>query len=221
MESTAAQMTWYVPHDMQGLFHLMGGNGAAAKKLDQQFQIADQHNFITLHHRQDKFVADMRRRAFLNYGSQPSMQVGFVFNYVGKPWLTQYWTREVTERIYSHLDPQNGYNGDEDQGFMGSLSVLLKMGLFQMRGGAAIDPIYEIGSPIFDKITIKLNNHYYLADEFVIETRNNSSENRYIQSATLNGKEHNTFFLPHEQVTKGGKLILEMGDKPNKSWGIR
>ncbi|MCK5704770.1 MAG: GH92 family glycosyl hydrolase, partial [Cyclobacteriaceae bacterium] len=167
VESTATQSTWFVPHDMKGLFSLMGGNEKAALKLNQQFQIADSHDFISKSFKADRFVHNALHNTYLNYGNQPSMQVGFVFNYTGKPWLTQYWTREVTERIYSHLDPQNGYNGDEDQGFMGSLSVLLKMGIFEMRGGAAINPIYEIGSPIFDEITIKLNNEYYLADEFI------------------------------------------------------
>lgn len=219
VESTAAQSTWFVPHDMQGLFNLMGGNDKAAMKLNQQFQISDVHDFISKSFKKDKFVNRARHNTYLNYGNQPSMQVGFVFNYAGKPWLTQYWTREVTERIYSHLDPQNGYNGDEDQGFMGSLSVLLKMGIFEMRGGAAIDPVYEIGSPIFDKITIKLDKAYYLADEFVIETRNNSSANRYIQSATLDGKSLNKSWFYHKDLVDGGKLILQMGDKPNKAWG--
>lgn len=219
VESTAAQSTWFVPHDMNGLFNLMGGADKAALKLNQQFHIGDSHDFISKGFKADRFVHKALHNTYLNYGNQPSMQVGFIFNYAGKPWLTQYWTREVTERIYSHLDPQNGYNGDEDQGFMGSLSVLLKMGLFQMRGGAAIDPIYEIGSPIFDKITIKLNKAYYLADEFVIETRNNSSANRYIQSATLDGKSLNKSWFSHKELVDGGKLILQMGDKPNKSWG--
>jgi putative alpha-1,2-mannosidase len=204
---------------MKGLFELMGGPEKAALKLNQQFLISDVHDFISKSYMADRFVDRARHNTFLNYGNQPSMQVGFVFNYAGKPWLTQYWTREVTERIYSHLDPQNGYNGDEDQGFMGSLSVLLKMGLFQMRGGAAIDPIYEIGSPIFDKITIQLNKDYYLADEFVLETINNSSENRYIQSATLDGKAWNKSWFYHKDLVDGGKLILNMGDKPNKKWG--
>lgn len=219
VESTATQSTWFVPHDMKGLFELMGGPEKAALKLNQQFLISDVHDFISKSYKADRFVDRARHNTFLNYGNQPSMQVGFVFNYAGKPWLTQYWTREVTERIYSHLDPQNGYNGDEDQGFMGSLSVLLKMGLFQMRGGAAIDPIYEIGSPIFDKITIKLNKDYYLADEFVIETNNNSSENRYIQSATLDGKTWNKSWFFHKDLVDGGKLMLNMGDEPNKKWG--
>jgi len=220
VESTAAQSTWFVPHDMSGLFDLMGSNDEAAKKLNQQFHIADSHDFISKTFKSDRFVHKALHNTYLNYGNQPSMQVGFIFNYAGKPWLTQYWTREVTERIYSHLDPQNGYNGDEDQGLMGSLSVLLKLGLFETRGGAALKPIYEIGSPIFDKVIIKLNDQYYPGVEFVIETKNNSSKNRYIQSATLNGQLLNNAWFYHEELIKGGMLILEMGDKPNKNWGI-
>jgi predicted alpha-1,2-mannosidase len=219
VESTATQSTWFVPHDMKGLFDLMGGRDKAALKLNQQFLISDVHDFISKSYKADRFVARARHNTYLNYGNQPSMQVGFVFNYAGKPWLTQFWTREVTERIYSHLDPENGYNGDEDQGFMGSLAVLLKMGIFQMRGGAAVHPIYEIGSPIFDKITIKLNKDYYLGDAFIIETKNNSSDNRYIQSATLDGKPWNKSWFYHEDLVDGGNLILQMGNKANEDWG--
>ncbi len=219
VESTATQSTWFVPHDMNGLFDLMGGPDKAALKLNQQFQIADVHDFISKSFKSDRFVHKALHNTYLNYGNQPSMQVGFVFNYTGKPWLTQYWTREVTERIYSHLDPQNGYNGDEDQGLMGALSVLLKLGLFEMKGGAAIEPIYEIGSPIFDKVTIKLNSKYYPGGKFVIETKDNSSKNRYIQSAVLNGKTWNNAWFYHDELVKGGSLILKMGDQPNKEWG--
>lgn len=219
VESTAAQSTWFVPHDMSGLFALMGGAEKAAIKLNQQFQIADVHDFISKPFRADKFVNDARLNTYLNYGNQPSMQVGFIFNYAGKPWLTQYWTREVVERIYSDLDPQNGYNGDEDQGLMGSLSVLLKIGIFEMRGGAAIKPIYEIGSPLFDKVTIRLNPDYYEGSEFVIETRNNSDKNRYLQSILLNGDPMDKVWIYHEDLVKGGRLMLEMGSAPNKELG--
>lgn len=147
------------------------------------------------------------------------MQVGFIFNYAGKPWLTQYWTREVVNRIYSDLDPHHGYNGDEDQGFIGSLAVLLKVGLFQMRGGASLKPIYEIGSPLFDKVTIKLNPDYYEGSEFVIETRNNSDENRYLQSVNLNGRAMDKVWFYHTDMVNGGRLILEMGNTPNKKLG--
>jgi putative alpha-1,2-mannosidase len=204
---------------MQGLFNLMGGNEKAALKLNQQFQISNSHDFISKSFKADNFVSRALHNTYLNYGNQPSMQVGFIFNYAGKPWLTQYWTREVTERIYSHLDPQNGYNGDEDQGLMGSLAVLLKMGLFEIRGGAALKPCYEIGSPIFDKITIKLDKEFFPGGEFIIETKNNSSQNRYIQSANLNGNVLDKTWFYHDELIKGGKLILDMGKEPNKSWG--
>lgn len=224
VESNAVQATWFVPHDMQGLFNLMGGNSEASKKLEQQFQIAQQHDFVShSYHSQvytsTSLVNEQRRRTWLNYGNQPSMQVGFVFNYAGQSWLTQYWTREVVERLFSDLDPQHGYHGDEDQGLMGSLAVLMKMGLFDMRGGAALTPTYDIGSPIFDKITIQLNPKYYPGGEFVIETTNNSTKNRYIQSATLNGESLNKAWFYHSDLVKGGKLLLNMGAIANKKWG--
>lgn len=219
VESTAAQSTWFVPHDMHGLFNLMGGAEAASTKLNQQFLIGDAHDFICKPFKADRFVQQARRNTYINYSNQPSMQLGHIFNYLGKPWLTQYWTREVIDRIYSDLDPYHGYNGDEDQGLMGSLAVLLKIGLFEMRGGAAIHPIYEIGSPIFDKVIIKLNKDYYSGEEFVIETKNNSSQNRYIQSANFNGEKLNQSWFYHKELIKGGRLFLEMGKEPNQKWG--
>lgn len=219
VESNSVQATWFVPHDMQGLFDLMGGKEEAAKWLERQFNIADQHNFVGKNFRADKFVKQQRMQTWLNYGNQPSMQVGFVFNYAGQPWLTQYWTREVVNRIYSDLDPQNGFNGDEDQGLMGALSVLMKMGIFEMRGGASKNPEIQIGSPLFDKVTIKLNPYYYKGKEFIIETTNNSDKNRYLQSINLNGKSLNKVWFNHSDMVKGGKLLLEMGSKPNKELG--
>ncbi len=219
VESTAAQSTWFVPHDMNGLFGLMGGKENAAKKLDQQFHIADVHDFISKSFKTDRFVDRARHNTYLNYGNQPSMQVGFVFNYTGQPWLTQYWTREVVNRIYSQLDPQNGYNGDEDQGLMGSLSVLMKIGIFEMRGGAGINPEVQIGSPLFNKVTIQLNPEYYQGGEFVIEANNNSDQNRYVQSVNLNGTSLNKVWINHSDIVNGGKLRLEMGSEPNKNLG--
>jgi predicted alpha-1,2-mannosidase len=219
VESTAAQSTWFVPHDMSGLFNLMGGAEKAAVKLNQQFLIADPHDFVSRAYKADKFVNSQRKNTFLNYGNQPSMQVGFVFNYAGKPWMTQNWTREVINRIYSDLDPQHGFNGDEDQGLMGALSVLMKMGIFQMKGGADIKSTYEIGSPLFNKVTIKLNSDYYKGKEFVIEAKNNSDKNRYVQAVNLNGKDLNKVWFYHNDVVEGGTLRLEMGSKPNMQLG--
>ena len=90
-----------------------------------------------------------------------------------------------------------------------------------MNGGASIHPKYELTSPIFDKITIHLNKDYYFGGKFVIETRNNSDEDRYIQSAMLNGESVQSFSIEHKAVVSGGELILEMGNAPNREWGIR
>ena len=95
---------------------------------------------------------------------------------------------------------------------MGALSVLMKIGLFQVTGGVEDDPVYWIGSPVFDRITIKLDSSYYQGGSFVIETHNNSAVNRYIQSITLNGKALRRSYLLHSEIVGGGKLVLEMGD---------
>jgi putative alpha-1,2-mannosidase len=123
--------------------------------------------------------------------------------------------------VYSGISPQKGYSGDEDQGLMGSLAVLLKIGLFSTDGGTSEKPFYEITSPIFKKITIKLNEKYYPGKQFVIETKNNIPGNLYIQSATLNGAAIQKPFFDHSSLIKGGTLMLQMGSSPNKSWGIK
>ena len=112
----------------------------------------------------------------------------------------------------------DGYHGDEDQGQMGSWFVMSAMGLFQMDGGSSMDPVYELSGPLFEKITIHLDPEYYKGKTFVIEAKNTSDKNRYIQSATLNGKPLNQFWFRHSELVNGGKLVLEMGPEPNKSW---
>ena len=102
---------------------------------------------------------------------------------------------------------------------MASLHVLMAMGLFQMTSGADCSPYYDITSPIFDRITIKLNEDYYPGKEFVIETRNNSVGNTYIQSARLNGTDLKNNWFYHSDFVKGGKLEIVLGPKPNKRWG--
>jgi putative alpha-1,2-mannosidase len=125
----------------------------------------------------------------------------------------------VVSQAFSALSTDRGYNGDEDQGLMGSLAVLMKIGLFEMNSGAEQQPVVELGSPIFDKITIHLDPNYYKGKSFVIEVKNNQPENYYIQSATLNGKSLNKSWFFHKDVANGGKLILNMGNTPAKNWG--
>jgi predicted alpha-1,2-mannosidase len=218
VEATAAAATWFVPHDLAGLADLMGGKDNAARRLNQSFLIAEQHGFVAHNYRGDNFVSSHRRRAFINYGNQPSMQTGYIFNYFGQPWLTQKWVRDVIEEVYSDNDPQHGYSGDEDQGLMGALSVLMKMGLFEMKGGADIDPTYDLSSPVFDEIIIHLDKDYYPGGRFTITTQNNSSKNKYIQSVKLNGASMNQSWFHHNDLVKGGVLEYVLGKEPNYDW---
>jgi predicted alpha-1,2-mannosidase len=219
-EGNAAQYVWFVPHDVQGLIKLMGSREAFTKKLNNSFEKAQKHDFVS-GKSHDKETLEELRRVYINYGNQPSIQTAFLFNYAGSPWLTQYWSRQVIDKVYSGISPQFGYSGDEDQGLMGSLSVLMKSGIFSTNGGTSPEPFYEISSPIFNKITFHLNPKYYSGKTFTIEAKNNSSKNLYIQSAQLNNQSLNKPWILHETVVKGGKLTLNMGEKPNKSWGSK
>ncbi len=213
IEANGAQATWFVPHDIDGLVKLMGGKEKAVEKLNMQFQTAKKQKFTsgTSH---DAELHPEFSRIPINFGNQPSIQTSFVFNLIGRPDLTQYWTREVIKETFSGLSPATGYNGDEDQGLMGSLNVLLKIGLFQMNGGTDENPVYQIGSPIFNKVSIQLNPEYYKGKKFVIEAVNNSAENIYISKTKFNTKPVENFTISHNDIIGGGELILEMASKP-------
>lgn len=218
VESNAVQATWYVPHDLAGLASLMGGQEAAREKLSTSFESAKFHGFVSSK-THDKEKTARNRRVFINYGNQPSMQTAMIFNHLGAPWLTQYWAREVVEKVYSGLSPNYGYSGDEDQGLMGALAVLMKIGIFSMRGGAALEPVYEISTPLFDKVTISLHPDYYPGQTFVIESRYNIEGNRYIQSASFNGEPLEQCWIYHADLVRGSLLHLELTNQPNKEWG--
>jgi predicted alpha-1,2-mannosidase len=200
VEANAWQYSWFVPHDLKGLIELMGKD-EFNDRLEEGF----------------KKSLPIFTSKFVNHSNQPNMQAAWLFNYSGKPWLTQYWVREILDNYYG-TTPFNGYPGDEDEGQMGAWYVMSAMGLFEMDGGASTQPAYELSGPIFNKITIQLDPNYYKGGEFVIEAKNSSSVNRYIQSATLNGKPLDQFWVRHADLVQGGKLKLMMGPEPNKSW---
>lgn len=218
VEGNGAQYTWWVPHDVKGLVDLMGGEETFNEKLNRSFEMAEAHDFVSGKSHSVETLKE-NREVYINYGNQPSMQTAFLFNHSGAPWLTQYWTRQVIDKVYSGLSPDFGYSGDEDQGLMGSLAVLMKTGIFSVNGGCAIDPYYEISSPVFDKITIHLHPDYYTGKTFEIVAKGNSPENYYIRSAHLNGKRLDTPFVLHTDLTQGGRLELLMGPEPDKTWG--
>ncbi len=206
-ESNGAQSTWFVPHDVHGLAALMGGEAAAVKKLNAQFEKAALMGFTagTSHERGED---PNRARVPINYGNQPSIQTAFIFNHLGRPDLTQYWSGEVAKKAFGGLSPHTGYNGDEDQGLMGSLAVLLKLGLFQMNGGTEEDPRYEFGSPMFDQVLLHLPNDKSL--ELLRE-----GEGVFIEELTYNGKTLTDFFLTHTQLMEGGILKFKMSEQLN------
>jgi predicted alpha-1,2-mannosidase len=209
IESNGAQSTWFVPHDIEGLAVLMGGKEKAVSKLNTQFETAKKQKFTsgTSH---DAELHPEFSRIPVNFGNQPSIQTSNIFTLLGRPDLAQYWTRNVVKETFSGLSSATGYNGDEDQGLMGSLNVLLKLGLFQINGGTDSDAVYQIGSPIFNKMTISLNPKYYSGKTFVIKAANNSAENIYIKDIKYNNKAVQNFSLSHQDITNGGELILEM-----------
>jgi predicted alpha-1,2-mannosidase len=207
-ESNGAQATWFVPHDLKGLVKLMGGEEKAVERLNGQFKASEELGFTsgTSH---EVEVHPEYSRIPINFGNQPSINTTFVFNYLGRPDLTQYWSREIIDKVFSGLDSSTGYNGDEDQGLMGALSVLLKMGLFQMNGGTEADPGYDLGSPLFDKITISLHPNYYKGDKFVIETINNSKSNRLVEQVSFDGRILDTMAIRHSNIVNGGRLTFQ------------
>ncbi|QWX82813.1 glycoside hydrolase family 92 protein [Cellulophaga sp. HaHaR_3_176] len=215
IESNGAQSTWFVPHDLKGLALLMGGEKAAVDKLNIQFEKAEKLGFTAGSSHSQEMHPEYSRIP-INFGNQPSIQTSFVFNQLNRPDLTQFWTRKVIAKTFSGLAPSTGYNGDEDQGLMGSLNVLLKVGLFQMNGGTEENPEYQIGSPIFDEVTIALNPAYYANSSFKIKTINNSSTNVYVNKITLNGAPIDNYKISQSEVVAGGELLLEMSNKPNK-----
>ena len=210
VEGNAWQLTFFVPQDVPALAKAIGKERFISR-LNWGFKESDKTRFNGLNDQ------------YWNYpviqGNQQSMHFAYLFNWVGKPWLTQKWSRAVMDRYYGY-GIANAYLGDEDQGQMSAWFMMSSIGLFQTDGGTNVEPIYEIGSPIFEKIEIDLGKRFGRGKKFVIEAKNASRLNKYIQSAKLNGKELNDFKFPASNLLKGGKLILEMGAEPNEKWGV-
>ncbi|MGI5847403.1 MAG: GH92 family glycosyl hydrolase [Candidatus Cryptobacteroides sp.] len=213
-ESNAAIYTHFVPHDMPGLIELVGGPTAYIRKLNEQFERSEPNGFFR------SLDPAEKQYNWTDYGNQPGTGMAHLFSYAGAPWLTQKWVRRV-KAAYGDITPYGGYRDDEDQGQMGALGVLMAIGLFEVDGGCSMNPYYEITSPIFDRIKIKLNPAYYSGKEFEIVTRNNSERNQYIQKAALNGRSWKDCIIFHKDFTVGGTLELTMGPCPNKKWGAK
>lgn len=214
VEGNGWQYTWYVPHDVKGLIELMGRD-LFNERLEAGYKHGRRFNYAA--HAFDRYQEEIFEY-YVNQGNECAMQTAYLFNYSGKPWLTQKYTRDILNVFYGST-PYSGWEGDEDEGHMSSWYVMTSIGFFEMDGGVTPTPMIDITSPAFDKVTIKLDPKYHTGKEFVIEALNNSPENVYIQSATLNGKPLKTTRIKYTDVTAGGRLVYIMGNTPNKTWG--
>ncbi len=210
VEGNAWQLTFFVPQDVPALVNLIGKD-EFVKRLDWGFTASEPWRYNGMNDQYWDYP--------VMQGNQQSMHFAFLFNWAGKPWLTQKWSRSVIERYYGY-GVSNAYLGDEDQGQMSAWFVMAAIGLFQTDGGCRSNPVYEIGSPLFSSVEIDLGEIYGRGRKFTIVANHASRLNKYVQSASLNGKPLNSFKFPAKELLKGGTLLLEMGSKPNPQWGV-
>ncbi len=209
-EGNAWQYTFYVPHDAKGLVAKVGAD-VFNHRLDSIFTVSRKLIFSG----GTEVGAFAGLQTLYNQGNQPCLHIPWMFNEAGRPSLTQKWVRAILNEFYGTDGIHGyGYGQDEDQGQLGAWYVISSLGLFDMKGLTDQVPSFALGSPLFDKITIRLNDRYYKGKEFVIEAHNNSKQNDYVQSMDLNGKPLTDTRIPFSEIVQGGHLVLEMGNQP-------
>jgi len=189
-ESNPFQQGWFVPHDIEGLTELIGGEEAIQEELVKFFE---------------KVPSDFLWNDYYNHPNEPVHHVPFLFNEIGLPEQTQKWTRAICEKAYG--TDAFGLCGNEDVGQMSAWYVLASIGLHPINPG---DNKYQIISPVFDKIEIQLDKKYYNGNTFTIIANNNSKTNIYIKSIKLNGQKLDRYWISHNEIVQGGVLELEM-----------
>lgn len=207
-ENNAWTYNWDVRHHIQDLIDLFGGNTPFIERLDQLFvedMKMSKWQYYALHPDATGNVGQFVM------GNEPSFHIPYLYNYAGQPWKTQKRIRMLMESWFRN--DLMGVCGDEDGGGMSAFYVFSALGFYPVSPGV---PVYTIGSPLFDKSEIQLAN----GKVFTMIAHGVSWENKYIQSAKLNGAEYNKTWFTHEDVMKGGTLELFMGDRPNKKWGV-
>lgn len=206
-ENNAYTYNWVVKHDLKGLFNLMGGTKQAENKLDNLFR-EDLGTAKFIFWKTQPDASGLVGQFVM--GNEPSFHIPYLYNYMGAPWKTQKRIRMLLNTWYT--DNLFGIPGDEDGGGMTSFVVFSMMGFFPVTPGI---PVYNIGSPVFTKVTINLPN----GKKFTINAPNSSADNKYIQSATLNGSELNKPWFTHTDLVKGATINFKMGSQPNRNWG--
>ncbi len=206
-ENNAWTWNFSVQQDIPDLIHLLGGKEAFVKRLDALF---NEPTHISKWQFMGQFPDATGLNGMFVAGNEPSFHIPYLYNYAGQPWKTQRRIREIMDMWFD--DRPLGIPGDEDGGALCSWYVFSAMGFYPVTPGSGM---YAIGSPFFSSVRIQVPD----GKTFSVAAKNCSKKNKYIQSATLNGKELNSPFIRHTDIIQGGKLQLVMGDRPNKSWG--
>lgn len=212
-EGCSWHYTWSVFHDTQSLIDLMGGREKFVQKLDDVFTATNQFKVGTyggpIHEMVEMTALNMGQYA---HGNQPIQHMIYLYGHGGEPWKAQKWVRQVLDKVYKPTP--DGYCGDEDNGQTSAWFVMSAMGFYSVTPG---EPEYVLGSPLFEKVTMKMPN----GKEFVIEAKKNNDKNVYIKNAKLNGKDYTKNFIRHDDFVKGGSMVFEMSDKPNTARGTK
>ena len=208
-EGNAYQYTYFVPHQPEALVKKMGQE-TFNRRLDSTFVLAEKAYFgggANI----DAFAGIA---GIYNHGNQPNLHVSWMFNHSGRPSLTQKWVRSICDKFYGTEGIHGyGFGQDEDQGQLGAWFVMAGIGLFDVKGFTEPGAELGLGSPLFSKVRIQLNQSYYPGKQFTIIAKDNNGDNNYIQSIRLNGKTLHRPFVPWSLIKKGGTLNLQMGNK--------
>lgn len=210
-EGNSLHYTWSVFQDINGLINLMGGDLAFVQKLDEVFTMPpkfdNSYYGFTIHEIREMQIVNMGNYA---HGNQPIQHMIYLYNHAKQPWKTQKRVREVLRKLYAPTP--DGYCGDEDNGQTSAWYVFSALGFYPVTPGTTQ---YVVGSPLFDKVTMTLEN----GNKFIVEAKGNVKENVYVQSVDFNGKTYDRTWLDHKDIQSGGELIFQMGPNPNKAWG--
>ena len=210
-EGNSLHYSWSVFHDIQGLINLMGGNDDFTKMLDNVFTMPpkfdDSYYGFTIHEIREMQIVNMGNYA---HGNQPIQHMIYLYNYANQPWKAQEKVRMVMDKLYAATP--DGYCGDEDNGQTSAWYVFSALGFYPVTPGV---PEYVIGSPLFDKVIMHLQN----GNTFRIEAENNMDNNHFIQSMRLNNATYNNTWIDYNEIQKGGALYFKMDATPNKDFG--
>lgn len=202
-ENSAYTYNWDVPHDLKGLINLMGGPKAASAKLDELFRAdlgRSKSDYLAMFPDSTGLVGQFVM------GNEPSLSIPYIYNHLGEPWKTQKRVRQLLDFWFT--ETHEGIPGDEDGGGLSAFVVFSMMGFYPVTPGV---PAYEFGSPVFDRVTIRLHN----GKTITVDCHNNSVDNKYVASARLNGQTMDKLWIPHATLVEGATIELEMTNTPN------